>query len=290
MARLFAALVVCLAACVCFADDADSGGEQKFPKWSGSGTLGYTTTGGNSRTNSLSGEFELTREGELTNNSFKAGITYANVIYAGDPIKTANSCFGEYKFEAFFTRAKKPYAWGLLGAESDEFQGYWGRYKLEIGPGYSFFGTYEATLKLEVGYALVDTNWVNPKETNEGEYHLWETTHNALARVIASSPFMDDRVTLEEEVLYRANLEDWQDYVIEATSSVKVKLNDKVSLTATLDVTYTNQPALVEKLDENGNVVTYDDDGDPSTPEVPKLVPAQRLDYTLTNGLSVSFL
>ena len=67
------------------------------------------------------------------------------------------------------------------------------------------------------------------------------------------------------------------------------KLTDKLSFSTPFNITYTNLPGLVEKLDEHGNVVMIDDDNDPATEPVPELTEAQRVDYTWTNSLMITF-
>ncbi len=261
--------------------------EEQLPRWYATGSFGYTATGGNSRTNTLAGSLEAGRVGIWTDHKLTAGITYGNVIYAGgDPIRNANSYFGKYKLDAYLMSNKKPYAWFGTGAECDEFQGYWGRYTVEAGPGYSFFGTDPVVLKLEAGYIFVDTNWINEKEV-DGELLLWEPTHNGLLRLIAELP-LRDYLKFTEEAQYYVNFDDTQDYRMESTSALNVKLTDRLSFVTSFKVTYTNLPGLVEKLDEYGNVVTVDDDNDPATDPVPELVEAERVDYTWTNSLAIA--
>ena len=263
--------------------------EEKFPIWSSAGSIGYSATGKRINTNTLTGDFNLSRFGKWTNNILTSGITYGDVMYpGGSPIKNANSYFGKYKFEGYLMRNKKPYLWSLLGAESDEFQGYWGRYIAEAGLGYSYFGTRPTILKTELGYAFVDTNWINKVKLENGEYHYWEPTHNGLARLIASVP-VKSYILFAEETTYRHNIDDEDDYTVQSETSLSFKLTGNLSFKTLYNITYTNQPGLVEELDPYGNVVTYDDDGDPLTPEVDGLVPADRVAYLWTNALVISF-
>ncbi len=266
---------------------------EKFPIWSSAGSIGYSATGKRINTSTLTGDFNLSRFGKWTNSILSSGITYGDVMYpGGSPIINANSYFGKYKFEGYLMQNKKPYLWTMLGADSDEFLGYWGRYIAEAGLGYSFFGTSDAVLKTEVGYAFVDTNWINKVEIEDGEFHYWDPTHNGLARLIASIP-IKSYILFAEEATYRHNIDDEDDYSVESDTSLSFKLTGNLSFKTLYSITYANVPGPVEELDPYGNVVTYpyDDDGDPLTPdvEVDGLVPADRVAYTWTNALVISF-
>ncbi|MDP8223366.1 MAG: DUF481 domain-containing protein [Candidatus Lernaella stagnicola] len=261
----------------------------QFPAWSSNGSVGYSLIGKRVKSNSLTGDLNVTREGQWTNNFIKSGITYGDVTYPdGDPIINANRYFGNYKLEGYLTRAKKPYLWALVGAESDEFQGFWGRYNLEGGVGYNFFGVAKHVLKTELGYAFVDTNWIEKKEIEDGEFHYWEPTHNGLARVIAAVPILSYAL-FTEEVMYRHNVSDQDDYYVESTTGLAFRLTSKLSFKTSFNINYTNKPGFVEELDLTGAVVTYDDDGDPATDQIAALELNERASYSLNNALVISF-
>ncbi|MDP8255121.1 MAG: DUF481 domain-containing protein [Candidatus Alcyoniella australis] len=281
-------ILVLLIAVPAIAQDEATEGDQ-FPKWSASGTLGYTMTSAYVKTNSLVGELQGAREGVWTNHLLKGGVTYGNVIYPdGDPILNANSYFGEYKFEGYLLRNKKPYLWGLLGYQSDEFSGFWTRYLGEVGVGYSFLGISDSVLKTELGYAFVDTRWIEKKEIETDEFHFWEPTHNALARLIAEVP-LKSYMLFSEEASVRLNLADEDDYTAQSTTGLSFKLSQALSFKTSFAITYTNTPGFIERLDKEGNVVNYDDDGDVDTDDVPELINAEYASYTWINALVISF-
>ncbi len=263
--------------------------KDKYPSWAASGAIGYNTTGGYIDTQAIVGDFKLAHERQWTGHYLNSGISYGNVTYPeGDPINNVNNYFGEYKIEAYVYKNRKPYFWGLGGAQSDEFQGFWGRYIAEAGFGYSFLGTSDYVLKSEVGYAFVDTNWINKVEIDEGEFHLWEPTHNGLARLIASIP-ISKLVLFTEEVKYRHNFDDDNDYLVDSATGLNFRLTDKLSFKTTFDISYTNQPGPITELDKAGAPVMVDDDGDPATDEIESLVPTERASYGWSNALVISF-
>jgi len=260
-----------------------------FPKWSSEGAIGYTATGKRIKTNAINGDVNVTREGQWTNNFLDGGITYGDVTYPeGDPIASANRYFGTYKLEGYLTRTKKPYLWTLAGAESDQFQGFWGRYTGQGGVGYSYFGTAPQILKTEIGYAFVDTNWIEKKEIDDNEFHYWEPTHNGLARLVAQIPIYG-YARFSEEVTYRHNIEDQDDYSVSSSTGLAFRLTSRLSYKTIFQIDYTNQPGLVESLDPYGAVITFDDDGDPATDPVSALEPNEYAAYTFTNALVISF-
>lgn len=260
-----------------------------FPKWSSSGSIGYNTTGGYIDTQAVIGDFQLVHDRQWTSHIGKAGIAYGTVTYPeGDPITNVNNYFGNYKVEAYVYENRKPYFWGLIGALSDEYQGFWGRYLAEAGFGYSFFGISPYVLKGEVGYAFVDTNWINKVEIEDGEFHYWDPTHNGLARLIASIP-ISQYVLFTEEATYRHNIDDEDDYLVESSSGLSFRLSSKMSFKTSFNIAYTNVPGPIEEMDETGAVVMLDDDNDPATDEIASLVPTERTTYGWTNALVISF-
>ncbi|MCB9478023.1 MAG: DUF481 domain-containing protein [Deltaproteobacteria bacterium] len=264
---------------------------EKYPLWTANGSLGYNASGGYVDTNSVVGDLAVTHERRWVGHFLKGGIAYGTVTYPeGDPIVNVNNYFGNYKFEVYLAKNRKPYLWGLLGALSDEFQGFWGRYTAEAGLGYSWFGTADAVLKTEAGYAFIDTNWINRVELEDGSFHYWEPTHNGLARLIAAIPIFEKSVQFTEEATYRHNFQDDKDYSVDTATGLTFKLTDRVSFKTAFTLNYTNQPGLVDELDETGQNVTFDDDGDPATPDVNSLVETERASYGWTNAIVVTFL
>ena len=262
---------------------------EAFPAWSSSGSIGYNATGGYIDTQSLVGDFILTHDRQWTSHILKSGIAYGNVTYPqGDAVLNVNKYYGNYKLEAYIYQNRKPYFWGLGGADSDQFQGYWGKYAAEAGFGYSFFGISDYVLKAEIGYAFVDTNWINKTEIDNGELHYWDPTHNGLVRLIASVPIVK-MVLFTEEASYRHNFQDQDDYVVDSTSGLNFRLTAKLSFKTGFKINYTNMPGLVEALDETGKVIVYDNDRDPATPDVAMLRPTDRTSYGWTNALVISF-
>jgi Protein of unknown function, DUF481 len=262
---------------------------EKYPKWSASGSIGYNSSGGYIETQAVAGDLQLAHERQWTGHLVKSGINYGNVTYPeGDPINNVSNYFGNYKIEAYVYKDRKPYFWSLLGAESDEFQGFWGRYIAEAGFGYSFFGMKDYVVKSEVGYAFVDTNWINKVELENGEFHLWEPTHNGLARQIIAVPILSF-VNFTEEATYRHNFQDEDDYVVDSATGLSFRLTSKLSFKTTFDISYTNQPGPIEELDETGAAIMIDDDGDPNTDDVASLIPADRTAYGWTNAIVISF-
>lgn len=272
----------------------------EFPKFSANGSIGYSMTGGNIITHGASGDFQFMHEDKWLNNIVKAGGNYGNAIYdTGDPIINVNNYFGNYKFEGFFMENKKPYAWGLLGYEMDEFQGFWNRYLAEAGLGYSYFGKRPEVLKTEVGYAFIDTVWALPKEIEDDEFHLWEPTHNMLFRLIASVPFKE-YILFTEEASYRFDMLDTFNQVVDTKTALTFKLSSRLSFKTSFNLSYINDPGLIEKVDKEGNPVTQAT-GPIVTPppytnspvslpgEEPVYKKSNRIAYSWVNALVISF-
>lgn len=271
-----------------------------LPKWSASGAIGFAMTTGNSETLTATGGLEGSRLGNWTNHFARGWINYGAVKYpeAEDyQINTNNFGMG-YRFEGYYMADKKPYFWVSGTAESDQFQGFWQRYTIDGGPGYSFFGKSQYVLKLEAGYLFSLTRWIDKVNINpdfsrsdidfagdpdikQDDLHVWEPTHNGLARLIASVP-VKDWLLLTEEALATMNFRNSSDYRFVSSTGAIFKLTSQLSFSSNLKVTYVNQPGLVDDLDETGTVHT-------DATGAGLLERADNTDTTWTNSLVISF-
>ena len=263
----------------------DEAEEKPFPHYKVDATLAYSLSGGNIQSHSAVGDFLFAHEDVWVNNYIKLGGAYGTTAYANNNyINSVNHYFGNYKLEGFFMENKIPYAWGLVGYEMDEFQGFWNRYLAEAGLGASVFGTDPTVLKFETGYAFIDTVWINKKELYNGEEHLWEPTHNILFRVIASVP-IKDAALFSEEVTYYVNLQDTFDQKVVSDTSLTFRILSFMSFKTSFNLQYINDPGFIDELDENGDVVTEVVNSE----EVTVQEKSNRLIYSWVNGLVVTF-
>jgi putative salt-induced outer membrane protein YdiY len=281
---LFAtALLFCFAG-LALADDSQATPES-FPKIKADGTIGYNLTGGNIKTDAAAGSAEFIHEDVWVNDIVKAGVNFSNVSYFGRRFNpNVNNYFGNYKFEGFVTKEKKPYLWAFLGYDSNEFIGYWNRYTGQAGPGYSFFGTDPTVLKLEVGYGFVDTVWAFPTEidNNPKSMHIWEPTHNLMARLVFAYPY-EKKFQIAEEASYRVNMQWTYDQEVDSATNLTFALTSRLSFRTTFTLQFLNNPGFVQKQDENGvSLVT--------STGAKILTKSQRMSYSWINGLLVSFL
>ena len=296
MKRLFIILlaiaIVVLVSGSVFAEDETEKKKPSFPIFKVDASLAYSLMGGNITSHSLVGDFLFVHEDEWINDIIKLGGAYGTTAYANNHyINSVNRYFGNYKMEAFFMKNKIPYAWGLVGYEMDEFQGFWNRYLIEAGLGASVFGTQPTVLKFEAGYAFITTVWINEKELYTGKEHLWEPTHNLLFRIIASVPIKDVGL-FSEEVTYFVNAIDSFDQKVISDTSFTFKIISKLSFKTSFKLQYINDPGWIDELDMNGDIVTrrIDTDGngiDDADENV--LEKSDRLIYSWVNGLVVTF-
>ena len=257
-----------------------------LPKWYANGSLGAALGGLNTRTFVINGGLEGGRLGVWTNHVLKAGINYGNVIYSGNkPVLNVNNVFANYRFEGFFMKDKKPYFWVRPAWMTDQFQGFWEQYSVDLGPGYSFFGTSPYVLKAEAGYMFIDTDWVEKKDINPDpnkvDLRLWEPTHNGIIRLIASAPIQTWGL-FTEEAFATMNFKNAKDYHVGSNTALTFKLTTRLSFQTAFKVLYTNVPPFVKNLDETG-AAKVDGAGNPI------LKKSERTDYMWTNSLLVSF-
>lgn len=287
-------------------EEPEIAGEDDLPKWTASGSVGFTMTSGNSETRTATGGLEAARLGDWINNFFKAGISYGTVLYpeADDFTVNTNNIFGTYRFEGYYLPDKKPYFWVQGGAEFDPFQGFWQRYTIDGGPGYSFFGKSKYVLKIEAGYLWSLTRWIervnidpdydrsdtmlvdeddNPvthPDDARGELHYWEPTHNGIVRLIASVP-IQEWVLFTEEAVFAMNFMNEDDYKFISSTGMLFKITSRLGFSTNLKVSYFNSPGTVEDLDATGTAKS-DANGDTLYER------ADNTDITWTNSLVIS--
>jgi putative salt-induced outer membrane protein YdiY len=269
----FVLMIALEAASMSSAQDTEPG-----PKWTSSGALGYTQSGGNTNASSVAMNWDLMREGVRTHMAWKAALNYGYTRYTDKDIVTTNNNFALYKIDRFLSRSKKSYLFGQLQYQGDQFQGYWAKYMADAGFGYNWFGKTGPLLKTELGYSYIGWSYVEPNK--EGEY--WEPTHNALFRLSLSHQVRDWLKVSEDAVSHR-NLEHADNYQIESTTSATFRLTTRLGYKSAFTVRYNNQPLLVEEKDAYGAAVVDENDE-------PVLKSAERTDYTWTNMLVITFL
>jgi putative salt-induced outer membrane protein YdiY len=256
----------------------EASGKAPKKKWSGSSAVGYTQSGGNTNASSASLDLEVMRNGVWRDMAWKAGANYGYTRYTDKDIVTTNNNFALYKLDWFMRRTKKQYIFGQVGYTGDEFQGFWAKYNAEAGFGYSWFGDKKPVLKTELGYSYMGWHYV--EENDEGD--LWETTHNALAR-ISYSQKVSEWLKLAEDAVYYRNLEDGEKYQAESITSATFTITKKLGYKTSFTMKYNNRPLMVEEKDRYG-VTVKDDDGEPV------LERAEQQDYIWTNMLVITFL
>ncbi|OGP60618.1 MAG: hypothetical protein A2V67_14425 [Deltaproteobacteria bacterium RBG_13_61_14] len=255
-----------------------AGAEEKpAPPWKGSAALGYTQSGGNTNSTAINANAALSRDGELTDLGWQAGLLYGFTRYTDKNILSANNYFGLFRVDQFLTTSKRPYGFCQFQFQSDQFAGFWGKYMAEAGAGYNWWKSKKRSLKTEAGYAFIDWNYTEPSEDGR----RWAPTNNSVARLRYWHQVLS-WLALSEEAVYYLNLEDTREYQTESMSAAKIKLTDRIGFQSSLAVKYNNRPPLVEKKDAYGQTV-HDADGNPV------LERAKYTDYIWTNTLVLSF-
>jgi putative salt-induced outer membrane protein len=250
---------------------------QDLPKWAGTGSAGYVQTSGNTDSAAANGNLEFLREGYITDMTWKAGLNYGYTKYTTKKIVSTDNYFALYKLDRYLSEDKRLYGFVQPQFQSDEFQGYWGKYMVDLGVGYNWIPPNHQKLKTEAGYSFIDWNYIKPDEDG----HEWKDTHNALARLIYSNN-LREWLQVGQEALYYVNVEESDDYHIESFTYGNFKLSDRLSYKVSLTVKYNNKTQLIERKDKYGSTAT-DTSGDPI------LNRADHTDIIWANALVFSF-
>ena len=123
--------------------------------WTGRAELGGWKTTGNSDNTGLSAVIDLNREGIRWRQKFRAQADYQ---------ESANVTTREHYLASYEPNYKiddRAYVYGAAQYESDRFLGYYNRYSVSVGAGYSAIKTPRVKLDLELGPAFRDTSFTD---------------------------------------------------------------------------------------------------------------------------------
>ena len=156
-----------------------------FEGWKGQGEVGAADSTGNTRSTSVALGLNYARNGLFWDHTLTATVDYAR----DNGVESKSRYFASYAGHYNVTR--RFYTLGLLSWEKDRFAGFDRRFSESIGLGYSVLKTPKASLALEAGPALRQTNYVTGNIENQfaGRTSVnfrWEITPKLTFSEIAS--------------------------------------------------------------------------------------------------------
>lgn len=128
--------------------------------WEGKATLGGWLTTGNSPNVGLSAAVDLDREGLRWRHKLHLQVDYQESLHQTTRDHYLASYEPNYKVDA------RSYVYGTVQYESDRFSGYYNRYSVSVGAGYSAIKNPAMRLDLELGPAYRYTNFTDDTVEN----------------------------------------------------------------------------------------------------------------------------
>jgi putative salt-induced outer membrane protein len=125
-----------------------------FEGWKGQGEVGAADSTGNTRSTSVALGLNYARNGLYWDHTLTATVDYAR----DNGVESKSRYFASYA--GHYNVTPRFYTLGLLSWEKDRFAGFDRRFSESIGLGYSVLKTPKASLALEAGPALRQTNYV----------------------------------------------------------------------------------------------------------------------------------
>ena len=205
---------------------------EKKPSWDTSAALGFTMTRGNSDTMLLTANILTGKKWDQNELALGADGTYGET----DGEKNAESLHGFGQFNRLFTER----AYGLLRLDGlhDAVADVEYRFTFSPGAGYYFIKNKKTKLSGEVGPGFI---YEKQGDDTRGYYTL------RLAERFEHK--LNDRARIWQSVEILPQVDNFDNYIVNAEIGVETSLTDKMSLRTYVQDTYDNQPA--EDRDKN---------------------------------------
>ena len=183
----------------------------KTNEWKGEGELGYTSTSGNTESESLNAKLGVEKTHEKWTNKAKLDTLQASTSGVKSADRSTLSARSEYKY------AKKMYAYGAVRYEKDKFSGYDNQSSISFGLGAQFIKNENHELDASAGLG----------------YHQKKET--ATAKVIGEGILIGNlnyayiistHATFKEKILFEAGNSNTYS---ESETSLKMKINGNLA-------------------------------------------------------------
>ncbi|MEO6035338.1 MAG: DUF481 domain-containing protein [Verrucomicrobiota bacterium] len=216
---------VLLAASTCIAS-AQAPSPEKKPGWDTSAALGFTLTRGNSDTLLFTGNILTGKKWDQNELAFGADATYGE----NNSVKNAESLHGFGQYNRLFT--ERAYGYVRLDGLHDSIADV--EYRLTLSPGVGYYFVKEENTKLsgEVGPAFI--------YEKQGDQTRGYFTARLAERFEHK---FNDRAKIWQSVEILPQVDNLDNYIINAEIGLETTLTAKLSLRTYLQDTYDNQPA-----------------------------------------------
>ena len=136
--------------------------ESLIAGWSGEGQLGFTSTSGNSDSESLNAKLGISKERD----KWKHGASIESLKTTTDNVTSADSFIFKEKSEYKF--GEKAYAFGKVRYEDDKFSGYDYQTSIAFGAGYQVLESASQTLDVSAGIGYRKIKDTLTQQTKDG--------------------------------------------------------------------------------------------------------------------------
>lgn len=200
--------------------------EEKKPKWETSASLGFTLTSGNSDSVLATAQALTQKKWDAHELKFGANAAYGET----EDVKSAESIHGFGQYNRLFT--ERAFGYLRLDALHDSVADVEYRFLFSPGAGYYFIKTEKTRLSGEVG-----PGFVYEKQGKETEGYF-------TARIAENFEHkFSDRVRLWQSLEFLPQVDDFENFLINAEIGLESKLTEKLALKVFALDTYDNQPA-----------------------------------------------
>lgn len=213
------------------AQDAAQQGTNAPPKWDKSAALGLTLTRGNSHTLIATANILATRKVEKNEYNLGADATYGE----SDSEKTAESLHGFGQYNRLLS--ERAFIYARVEGLHDEIAAVKYRGIFSPGGGYYFIKTLMASLRGEVGPAFIYDRTLG----HDGNYH--DKGYMTLRLAERYDQKINDRVKLWQMAEILPQVDDFENYLVNAEIGIETSITPKLSLRSYLQDSYHSRPS-----------------------------------------------
>lgn len=220
-------LILALATAPARAQEAEAPEDEAEPRWSGSAGLAVLVTSGNTETESLGLDVQVTRKPDPWGLELKAQFQRAE----DSGVRTAERYYLSLRGTRTVSERWEVYAG--VSAEQDEFAGLDLRQLVEAGFVYYALTGPKHLLDFDLGLTWTDEDRVPPEPDTDfvgavaGLDYTWK---------------ISDTASLTERLIYYPNFDESDDWRVDSTTALSASLTMRWALQLSYEVRYRNQP------------------------------------------------
>ncbi len=220
--------------------------EQVRNPWTIKAGLGIHLTGGNSDNRTFTIDGDASRRFRMFHYRGILRRALGTSSYSGGPrIETTNNWLINSRFDWFTSARRNKFLFTFISVDGNKYRGYTSKRTAQLGYGVKFFTTYKP----------IDVNIALGIDYSKEVLVVRGTRRNEIFSGVLKPELdltLNDGLAIGQRTSIFVDLQDEEEYQIDMTSFINLKLSGKFSLRTTYTLNYRNKPRLINELDQSG--------------------------------------